>query len=130
VRAAFATAELPLVPFLAPTSPAPRIAAVAELDPVFIYCVALVGVTGARTDLSDALGTFLGAVHAATPAPLVVGFGISQPEHVARAARYGAAGVIVASALTDLVERTPGDPIGAARAYLAEMKRAGAALAT
>jgi tryptophan synthase alpha chain len=130
VRAALATADQHLVPFLAPTSPPARIAAVAALDPLFIYCVALVGVTGARTDLSATLGTFLGDVRAATPAPLMVGFGISQPEHVQRAARLGAAGVIVASALTDVVERTTDDPIGAARAYLLEMKHAGAALTT
>src|SRR5262249_47752515 len=43
---------LGLAPLLAPTSPAPRIQAVAALDPAFIYCVALVGVTGARSDLA------------------------------------------------------------------------------
>ena len=71
--------DLGLAPFLAPTSPAERIRAVAALDPAFIYCVALVGVTGARSDLSDALGDFLSRVRAETAAPLVVGFGISQP---------------------------------------------------
>jgi tryptophan synthase alpha chain len=114
---------LGLVPFLAPTSPATRIAAVAALDPVWIYCVALVGVTGARQSISETLGDFLGHVRAATAAPLVVGFGISQADHVRRAARSGADGVIVASALTDLVERSP-QPIEAARSYLAELKQA------
>src|SRR5262249_50970093 len=100
LRAALQSEGSGLVPFLAPTSPAHRIAAVAALDPVFIYCVALVGVTGARHDLSATLGDFLHQVRAATPAPSVVGFGISQPEHVRAATRLGAAGVIVASALT------------------------------
>jgi tryptophan synthase alpha chain len=110
-----------LVPFLAPTSPAARVQAVTALDPVFIYCVALVGVTGARQDLSIALADLLRAVRAVTHAPLVVGFGISRPEHVARVADLGASGVIVASALADLIERSP-DPILAAREYLAELK--------
>ena len=35
--------------------------------------------------------------------------------------------MIVASALADLVERS-GDPVGAARAYLTELKQAGAAV--
>ena len=118
---------LGLVPFLAPTSPTARIRTVGALDPTFIYCVALVGVTGARQDLSSALGAFLGQVRAETAAPLVVGFGISSAEHVRRAARLGAAAVIVASALADLVERS-GDPVGAARAYLTELKQAGAAV--
>jgi tryptophan synthase alpha chain len=115
---------LGLAPLLAPTSTPRRIQAVAALDPAFIYCVALVGVTGARSDLSDALGDFLGRVRAETPTPLVVGFGISRPEHVRRVARLGAAGVIVASALVDLIEHAP-DPVAAARDYLREMKTGG-----
>jgi tryptophan synthase alpha chain len=115
--------ELSLVPFLAPTSPPSRIRAVGALEPAFIYCVALVGVTGARTDLSETLGEFLGRVRAITDAPLVVGFGISQPQHVRRVNELNADGAIVASALLDLVDNSP-DPVEAARAYLTELKRA------
>src|SRR5437667_47350 len=127
LSAALKAHGLDLVPFLAPTSPATRMRTVAALDPTFIYCVALVGVTGARQDLSSALGAFLGQVRAEAAAPLVVGFGISSAEHVRRAARLGAAAVIVASALADLVEHS-GDPVGAARAYLTDLKQAGAAV--
>jgi tryptophan synthase alpha chain len=115
---------LGLAPLLAPTSPAARIRAVAALDPVFIYCVALVGVTGARQDLSTSLAGFLKRVRAETEAPLIVGFGISQPEHVRRVAELGAAGAIVASALVDLIDRSP-DPIADTRNYLREMKAGG-----
>jgi tryptophan synthase alpha chain len=97
--------------------------AVAALEPVFVYCVALVGVTGARQDLAATLDAFLSRVRGATSAPLVVGFGISQPRHVERVADLGASGVIVASALVDLVERST-DPVPAAREYLRDMKRA------
>jgi len=128
LHAALKRHGLDLVPFLAPTSPAARIRAVAGLDPSFIYCVALVGVTGARQDLAAELGEFLGNVRAATPAPLVVGFGISSADHVRRAARLGAAGVIVASALADVVEQSS-DPVSAARAYLVELKHAATAVA-
>jgi tryptophan synthase alpha chain len=122
-RTALLAHGLGLVPLLAPTSPASRIRAVAALDPVWIYCVALVGVTGARQDLSTDLADFLDKVRVLTSAPLVVGFGISQPDHVQRVARLGAAGVIVGSALTDLVDRSD-DPVAAARAYLGELKLA------
>ena len=61
--------------------------AVAALDPVFIYCVALVGVTGARQDLSATLGDFLGGSRAERRRRWWSGFGISQPEHVRRVAR-------------------------------------------
>jgi tryptophan synthase alpha chain len=120
---ALAAHDLALVPLLAPTSPQPRVQAVARLNPAFIYCVALVGVTGARQDLAATLGDFLQRVRVTTPAPLVVGFGISKPEHVQRVAALGADAVIVASALADLVERSP-DPIPAARHYLGELKNA------
>ena len=123
LHAALQSQGLGLAPLIAPTSTPARIRAVAALDPVFIYCVALVGVTGARQDLSDALSDFLGGVRAATPSPLVVGFGISRPEHVRRVAGLGADGVIVASALAELLERSS-NPVEDARAYLAEMKAA------
>jgi tryptophan synthase alpha chain len=123
LHAALRERDLALVPFLAPTSPAARIRAVAALDPAFVYCVALVGVTGARQDISEALAQFLERVREETSAPLVVGFGISEPRHVERVAELGAAGVIVASALMDLVERSD-NPVPTAREYLREMKRA------
>ncbi len=120
---ALRTRDLALIPFLAPTSPTERIRAAAALDPAFIYCVALVGVTGARQDLSNTLSEFIARVRSEAAAPLVVGFGISQPRHVERVADLGAAGVIVASALTDLVDRSA-DPLAAAHAYLLELKNA------
>jgi tryptophan synthase alpha chain len=123
LRAALAEHGLAFVPFLAPTSPVARISAVAALEPAFIYCVALVGVTGARQDLSSTLDEFLSRIRAETPAPLVVGFGVSQPEHVQRLADLGANGAIVASALVDLIERST-DPVAAARDYLLDIKRA------
>jgi tryptophan synthase alpha chain len=126
LRAALAARQLDLVPFLAPTSSEARIVVVAALRPPpgFIYCVALVGVTGARAGLSDTLGAFLARVGRATDVPLVVGFGIARPEHVRIAHELGASGVIVASALVDLVD-TASDPLAAARAYLGTMKAAG-----
>lgn len=123
LRQALRGRGLNLIPMLAPTSSDERVRAAASLGPAFIYCVALVGVTGARQDLSDTLGDFLARVRQQTDAALVVGFGIAQPEHVRRAARLGADGVIVASALADLVERS-GEPVPAAREYLRSMKAA------
>jgi tryptophan synthase alpha chain len=123
LRGALLERGIGLVPLLAPTSSDARVRLVTELEPVFIYCVALVGVTGARAGLAGGLDAFLARVRAAGAAPLVVGFGIAKPEHVRAVAALGADGAIVASALCDLVERSA-DPVAAARAYLAEMKGA------
>jgi tryptophan synthase alpha chain len=117
-------AGLDLVCMLAPTSTEARIAATSELASGFIYCVALVGVTGARSELSSDLPEFMARVRKHCRQPLVVGFGISRPEHVA-AMRGQADGVIVASALADLIERTPASQRTAkVAAYVGELKAA------
>ena len=109
LRLALDAEGVALIPLIAPTSPPARIRAMTAFKPVWIYCAALVGVTGARQDVSQALGGLLEHVRAESDAPLVVGFGISRPDHVQCVARLGAAGVIVASALADLIESTPAD---------------------
>jgi tryptophan synthase alpha chain len=53
---------------------------VAERTSGFIYMVSVTGVTGARTDLPPDLADFITRVRAQTDQPLVLGFGISQPE--------------------------------------------------
>lgn len=106
LRAACKAAGLEYIFMLGPTSTPERVRMVAGMASGFIYCVALVGVTGARSQLSTSLPDFLGRVRAETSIPLVVGFGISQPEHIRRL--HGQAdGVIVSSALADLIESTP-----------------------
>lgn len=120
---ALARAGLDFVAMLAPTSGETRIRTIGSRARGFIYCVALVGVTGARRSLATNLGTFLETVRAATSVPLVVGFGIARPEHVRSVASFGADGVIVASALVDLIE-TATDPVAGVREYVRAMKEA------
>jgi tryptophan synthase alpha chain len=72
----------------------------------FIYCISLTGVTGARTRLDESAATLVARVRRYTDLPLVVGFGIGTPEQVAEVARF-ADGVVVGSALINLIERLP-----------------------
>jgi len=97
-----------LIYFLAPTSTVARIDAVAARATGFIYSVALTGVTGARATMSDELPAYMKRVRERTKIPLVIGFGISTPDHVARAATM-ADGVVVASALINLMDSLPRD---------------------
>lgn len=87
-----------LVLFAAPTTTDERIAAVAAASPVFIYGVAEMGTTGERTAASNRAAGLAERVRAVTDVPLVMGVGISTPDH-ARAIRPHADGVIVGSAL-------------------------------
>lgn len=123
LRDTLAAHVLDLVPLVAPTTTQARIPMIVSDAGAFVYCVALVGVTGVRSELSGSLARFLSQVRAATPSPLVVGFGISRPEHLRAVAAGGADGAIVASALADLVESSA-DPVSEGRAYLTELKAA------
>ena len=89
---------------LAPTSTDERMAAVAARASGFIYCVALVGVTGARTSVASGLSEFLDRIRRHTSLPLLVGFGVSSAEHVRAIRAAGADAVVVASALVDRVD--------------------------
>lgn len=115
---------LQLITMVAPTSPDSRLAAACASAEGFIYCVSVVGVTGARAAVADELPPFLGRVRQHSAAPLVVGFGIARPEHVAAIAPH-ADGAIVASALVDLLADVPPaqrSPVAAR--FIREMKAA------
>jgi tryptophan synthase alpha chain len=96
-----AEAGIAVVYLVAPTSSPARRAAVAGRSGGFLYCVSLVGVTGARAALPATVSTLVRDVRAISPVPVAVGFGVSRPAHVRAIARAGADGVIVASALVD-----------------------------
>lgn len=100
-EAVAAEAGLAVVYLVAPTSSNARRAAVANRSGGFLYCVSLVGVTGARTALPPTIARLVRDVRAVSPVPVAVGFGVSKPAHVQAIARAGADGVIVASALVD-----------------------------
>ncbi len=103
-------AGIDLIFLVAPTSTNDRLKRVAEMASGFIYCVSLVGVTGARAELSEGIDEMLTRVRRYTDLPLVVGFGISTPEHVAKVSRW-ADGAVVASALINLIDSLPEDDV-------------------
>jgi tryptophan synthase alpha chain len=90
--------QMGLVFFLAPTSNAARIELVGREARGFIYCVSLTGITGERAQLPADLQEFIGRVRARTDKKLVLGFGISTPQH-ARMMNGLMDGFIVGSAL-------------------------------
>jgi tryptophan synthase alpha chain len=94
-------AGLAVVYLVAPTTAPERRAFIAERSGGFLYCVSLVGVTGARASLPSTVSHLVRDVRAVSPVPVAVGFGVSKPAHVKAIAKAGADGVIVASALVD-----------------------------
>ena len=96
-----AAAGLAVVYLVAPTTSIARRVAIAARTGGFLYCVSLVGLTGARTSLPSTVRRLVADVRAVSPVPVAVGFGVSRPAHVRALGRAGADGVIVASALVD-----------------------------
>lgn len=95
---ACAQAGLALVFFLAPTSSPARIRLAGERATGFIYVVSVTGITGERKALPADLTAFITRVRAETDRPLVLGFGISTPDHVREVSAL-TDGFIVGSAL-------------------------------
>jgi tryptophan synthase alpha chain len=100
-EAAAAEAGIAVVYLVAPTTAPARRVLVAARSGGFLYCVSLVGTTGARSSLPPEVGRYVREVKAVSPVPVAVGFGVSRPSHVRALVRAGADGVIVASALVD-----------------------------
>ena len=81
--------------------------------------------TGARSALGSDVADFVGRVRRHTPLPIVVGFGISTPDHV-RALRGVADGVAVGSAALDAIGGAPrGREAAALRDFVASLAAAG-----
>jgi tryptophan synthase alpha chain len=116
-------AGLAVVYLVAPTTEPGRRARVAARSGGFLYCVSLVGVTGARTALPSSVGKLVREVKAVSPVPVGVGFGVSRPAHVRAIARAGADGVIVASALVDALGRD-GRDVAALERLVSELRAA------
>ena len=122
-EAVAAEAGLAVVYLIAPTTTPQRRREVAARSGGFLYCVSLVGVTGARTSLPPSVSGLVAAAKVDSPVPVAVGFGVSQPAHVAMLVAAGADGVIVASALVDALGPAGGD-VARLASLVADLRRA------
>jgi tryptophan synthase alpha chain len=111
---------LGLIYFLAPTSTDGRVQLIAQKAQGFIYLVSIAGVTGARSQVASGLSDFVRRIRQATSTPIAIGFGVSTPEQAAEVSQI-ADGVIVGSALVQIVDRAEDKPQAAAR-FIRELK--------
>ena len=121
LRAACDSRGLALVPIVAPTTAADRLAAIGRDARGFVYTVSLTGTTGERGELPAELSDLVARVRAAAAStPVAVGFGIATAEQ-ARGVGEIADGVIVGSRLV----RAAGDGgAQAVRELVGELGRA------
>lgn len=99
--------NLALVPLVALTSTQGALELSCRQASGFVYCVSVLGVTGARAQISNDVQRLVQSVKSMTDLPVAVGFGVSNKQHVDEIGSY-ADGAVVGSALIRAIE--DGDP--------------------
>ncbi|TFH56914.1 tryptophan synthase subunit alpha [Glutamicibacter arilaitensis] len=102
---------------IAPSSTEDRVQRTVDASSGFVYCVSLMGVTGARTEVSSAAQAVVDAAHNAGAENACVGLGVSRREHVEEIGAY-ADGVIVGTALVAALRDGGVKAVGALAAEL------------
>jgi len=80
-----------------------RLEEILEVSSGFLYVVAVMGTTGARNEIKKSTVDLIERLKSQSKIPVVIGFGISKPEHVGEVINTGADGAIVASAILNLI---------------------------
>ena len=98
IAEACAREGLALIFLAAPTTHPARLAKILERGTGFLYYISRTGITGERDSFQQDFEAKVAAVKAGSKLPVVVGFGVSKPEHVRTVCRL-TDGVVVGSAL-------------------------------
>ncbi|MGK6320007.1 tryptophan synthase subunit alpha [Sphingomonas sp. DT-204] len=112
-----------LIRLATPTTDAARLPAVLNDAEGFLYYVSVAGITGLQQAAQESIAAAVARLKAATALPVAVGFGIRTPEQAQAVARV-ADGVVVGSAIVDLVARHGADASGPIRDYIASLAAA------
>lgn len=116
-------AELAPIFLAAPTSSDERLEAIAKHSRGFVYAISRTGTTGTQRNLTTDAVALVERIRRWTALPVVVGFGISNAEHVAKVGQFADAAV-VGSAIVELVERCSAEAAPAAVARFIKGLRA------
>ena len=100
-----------------PTTDAARLPTVLANAGGFLYYVSVAGITGLQQAAQASIEEAVARLKAATGLPVAVGFGVRTPEQAAAIARV-ADGVVVGSAIVELVGAHGADAPAAVRAYV------------
>jgi len=106
-----------------PTSDAARLPQILEGASGFLYYVSVAGITGQQQAAQASIEKAVTRFKKSTDIPIAVGFGIRTPEQAADVARV-ADGVVVGSAIVDLVEQHGSQAAGAVHDYVATLSAA------
>ncbi len=120
---ALRAAGVSLIRLATPTSDKARLPTILEGSSGFVYYVSVAGITGKQQAAPGSIKEAVARLKAATDLPIAVGFGVRTPDQAASIAR-AADGVVVGSALVDLVAQHGADAAGPVRALTAALAQA------
>lgn len=123
LRPALRTAGLDFIRLATPTTDAARLPAVLDGASGFLYYVSVAGITGLQQAAQASIEAAVAKLKAATDLPVAVGFGVRTPEQAAAIGRV-ADGVVVGSAIVDLVGEHGTAAAKPVQEYVASLARA------
>jgi len=121
--APFTANGIDVIRLATPTTDAARLPAVLEGASGFVYYVSVAGITGLQQAAQASIEDAVARLKAATDLPVAVGFGVRTPEQAEAIARV-ADGVVVGSAIVELVGKHGKDAPEHVRAYIRSLKTA------
>ena len=108
------SAGISLIRLATPTTDAKRLPTVLKDTSGFLYYVSVAGITGKQQAALGSIEEAVARLKAATELPIAVGFGVRTPEQASAIAKV-ADGVVVGSALVELVGKHGADAAGPVR---------------
>ena len=117
------SAGIDLIRLATPTTDTARLPAVLDGASGFLYYVSVAGITGLQQAAQTSIEEAVARLKAHTDLPVAVGFGVRTPEQAANIARV-ADGVVVGSALVELVAEHGVNAASPLRDYVASLKAA------
>ena len=116
-------AGVDLIRLATPTTDPARLPAVLDGAGGFLYYVSVAGITGLQQAAQASIVDAVARLKAATDLPVAVGFGVRTPEQAAAIGRV-ADGVVVGSAIIDLIAAHGADAPAAVRTYIQSLSEA------
>jgi len=120
---ALRAAGIAFIRLATPTTDTARLPAVLQGAGGFLYYVSVAGITGKQQAQLASIEEAVARLKAATDLPIAVGFGVRTPEQAAAIAGHGD-GVVVGSALVDLVAAHGADAAPHVQALVASLAQA------
>ena len=120
---ALRVASVDTIRLATPTTDAQRLPAVLDGASGFLYYVSVAGITGQQQAAQDSIADAVAKLKAETDLPISVGFGVRTPEQAADIARV-ADGVVVGSAIVELVGGHGANAAGPVKDYVASLSAA------